>query len=262
MPHHWERLAQLDPLFVTLAEPDKKGGGWDPHAFLQTGRDQIADTFARLDTLGVELPGNRAALDFGCGPGRLTQALAERFDAAHGVDVAPSMLRIANELNEQGEKCRFHLNERPDLALFEDASFDFVYTSKVLFHIPPKRQVGFIHEFLRVLRPGGVAAFELSVFSPQPTRRMRFYQRYRNVRRRLINRQNQYFMMRALGFRPQWLYRTFGLRPMMRMYTVDESRIRRELAACGAEFLALDEEPRGLRTNATWIVRRPGSAPA
>ena len=37
----------------------------------------------------------RAALDYGCGVGRLTLPLAERCEHVYGVDVSPSMLREA-----------------------------------------------------------------------------------------------------------------------------------------------------------------------
>jgi len=54
----------------------------------------VATEFAYIESLGVEPSGGRA-LDFGCGLGRLTQPLAERFDEAVGVDIAASMIEGA-----------------------------------------------------------------------------------------------------------------------------------------------------------------------
>jgi ubiquinone/menaquinone biosynthesis C-methylase UbiE len=101
------------------------------------------------------------ALDFGCGPGRLTQALAEHFREAHGVDIASSMIAKAQELNKYGERCIYHLNDRPDLQLFDANTFDLVYSWLVLQHMPKQLALGYIAEFARVTKPGGVMVFQI-----------------------------------------------------------------------------------------------------
>ena len=254
MAERWERLADLDPLFVALAHIDHAQGGWDPSEFLESGRAEIGGVFGRLEALAVTLPRRDQALDFGCGPGRLTQALAERFVVAEGVDISPRMIETANAMNRRPTGCHFRLLGRSGLSVFEDRSFDFVYSNKVLFHMRPGMQLQAIAEFLRVTRPGGVVVFGLSVFAPARTAWERFRQRYKTVRRRLINRQNYYYLLRAFGFRPRWLYRKFGLRPMMPMYTIDEARVAAVLEA-GVEVLAVDKELRRHRMNARWIIR-------
>ena len=109
---------------------------------------------------GVAIERGRA-LDFGCGVGRLTQALAEHFDSCDGVDLAASMIERARELNENGERVRFHHNDAPDLRLFGDGSFDFILSLIALQHMEPELMRGYLREFLRVLRPGGVAFFNV-----------------------------------------------------------------------------------------------------
>ena len=104
------------------------------------------------------------ALDFGCGVGRLTRALADRFDTCDGVDVAASMVERARALNGDNERVRFHHNDAPDLQLFGDESFDFILALIVLQHMEPRLMRGYLREFLRVLRPGGVAYFNI----PEP----------------------------------------------------------------------------------------------
>jgi hypothetical protein len=42
------------------------------------------------------------------------------------------------------------------------ASFDFIYSDIALQHIPPDQSRAYIAEFLRVLRPGGLAVFQLT----------------------------------------------------------------------------------------------------
>lgn len=156
----FEAWGEDDPLYAVLTAKDRKGNRWDPDAFFERGRTEIAGVMDDLAALGVDVPRGRA-LDFGCGVGRLTQALAEHFDAAVGVDIARSMARRARDFNRHGERVSYVVNTRPDLALFGDDTFDFVYSNKVLQHIPPLAVEAYVEEFFRVLRPGGVALFQM-----------------------------------------------------------------------------------------------------
>src|SRR5688500_10455568 len=107
----WDQLGREDPLWAVLTRPDRRGRTWDEDEFFATGRREIAEVLGRLPELPGESP--RRALDFGCGVGRLTQALAERFDAVVGVDVAASMIEEARARNRVGPRCTYLLNERP-----------------------------------------------------------------------------------------------------------------------------------------------------
>ena len=116
--------------------------------------------FEHLAALGIEAKRGRA-LDFGCGVGRLTQALAERFDAVHGVDIAASMIDLAERHNRFGDRCKYHLNEKDELSLFADGSFDFVLTFICLQHMEPRYARRYLAEFARIVAPGGVLYFQL-----------------------------------------------------------------------------------------------------
>lgn len=155
----WNELGSRDALWAVLTGPREGRREWDREAFFATGVDEIRAVHARLADLGVAA-GRERALDFGCGAGRLTQALAGVYAEVHGVDIARSMLDAAAQYDTTG-RCQFHLNERGDLALFPDAHFDFVYTNIVLQHMEPRFSRAYIAEFFRVLRPGGVAVFQI-----------------------------------------------------------------------------------------------------
>jgi SAM-dependent methyltransferase len=157
---NWNRFGKQDPLWAIATFPDKKGRKWVPEDFFQLGRGDVAYVFEYLNKLGIVIP-RRHALDFGCGVGRLTQALAPNFDDVVGVDIAPSMIKIARKSNRFGDRCRYYLNERDDLALFKDNSFDFVLSRITLQHIHPRYIRRYLAEFLRVLAPQGVLYFEL-----------------------------------------------------------------------------------------------------
>lgn len=80
----WEAMAEIDPLWAILTDSGKRGGGWTPEDFFAQGELEIAEMLAAAAAVGGPATGARA-LDFGCGAGRLTRALGNRFDESVGV---------------------------------------------------------------------------------------------------------------------------------------------------------------------------------
>ena len=156
----WNKLGEIDPLWAILTSPAAEGGRWDLQAFLASGKGEIACALEEIRLLGFSLTFGKA-LDFGCGAGRLTQALGDYFQGCHGVDIAPSMIDLANRLNEEPSRLIYHLNQAEDLALFADDTFDFIYSRIVLQHMAPAYSQKYMAEFVRLLKPGGLAAFQV-----------------------------------------------------------------------------------------------------
>jgi SAM-dependent methyltransferase len=219
---NWEDFAAQDPFWAVLSQPDRKYGRWDREAFYRTGEEQIAEVMDHAAQF--ELPRNReAALDFGSGVGRLTRALAGRFDRAVGVDISQTMVENATRFNEDVPNVSFQVNARPDLRVFDDASFDLVNTRIVLQHLPDRAMIlGYVAEFLRVLRPGGLLVFQLPSALPLPLR--------------LQPRRNVYLALRRLGLRPRFLYWRLGLHPN-RMVAIPKPDVVEFLEAHGARVL-------------------------
>jgi SAM-dependent methyltransferase len=158
---NWETLAQIDPLWSICADPHKRNNHWDEKDFFATGRTEIAKVLQHVEGLGLHLEPSAPVLDFGCGVGRLTRALADHFDECWGVDISPTMVQKARELNRDRPHCKFWLNETDNLKNFADGYFGFIYTSIVLQHIEAKYAINYIADLLRVLKPGGVFVFQL-----------------------------------------------------------------------------------------------------
>ncbi len=137
----WERAAQIDPLWAILSDPTRHGRRWDLPSFFETGRREISLLLYQLRQLGHS-PRPCRALDFGCGVGRLTQALGATFADVIGVDVSPTMIRLANQLNRSPGTVRYVLNQSPGLDQFESGLFDFVYSDIVLQHLEPEAAQG------------------------------------------------------------------------------------------------------------------------
>jgi SAM-dependent methyltransferase len=156
----WETHAKDDPLWAIISTPGKMGGKWDLNEFLQTGRHEIDQLLETLSSNDIEFE-RSSALDFGCGVGRLTQALARSFESVCGVDISPTMIENARKLNQYHGKCRYYLNARQDLRLFHDDRFSFIYSSMVLQHMSPGVARNYLAEFGRILKPGGLLVFQL-----------------------------------------------------------------------------------------------------
>jgi SAM-dependent methyltransferase len=163
----WEGWAREDPLWAILSVPGKTDRRWNPEEFFSTGRDEIRDVMATLTAKGIQVKTGRC-LDFGCGVGRLTQGLAEFFSTCDGVDISPTMIREARKWNKFPDRCNYHNNDRPDLSIFADESFDFIYSNIVLQHIEPDISQGYIREFVRLLSDGGVAVFQVPASYTEP----------------------------------------------------------------------------------------------
>lgn len=160
LQRHWDEFGRRDPYWAILTDPAKKGNKWDVEEFFKTGEHEVEDVLAWVASLGVTIRRDRA-LDFGCGAGRISQALAVHFAHVTGVDIAPSMIALANRHNRHGERCRYVLNEHADLRQLPDASVDFLYSRLVLQHLRPAVIKAYVAEFVRLLDADGVAVFNV-----------------------------------------------------------------------------------------------------
>jgi ubiquinone/menaquinone biosynthesis C-methylase UbiE len=160
---HWDAFGRINPMGAILTENSQAvpwDREWNAKAFFQTGVTEIDRVMDYTATLPVNFARERA-LDFGCGIGRLTQALAAHFSEVHGIDIAPSMIQAARKFNCYGERCHYHLNPASDLRLFPDDHFEFIYSNIVLQHMEPCYSRKYIQEFIRILVPGGLLVFQL-----------------------------------------------------------------------------------------------------
>jgi SAM-dependent methyltransferase len=157
---NWDEFGKTDPLWAILTESSRKGGQWNLEEFFASGRQDIVRVMQRAQVLGFPA-GRDTALDFGCGVGRLTQALCPWFERCCGVDIAPSMIDLARQYNTHGDRCQYLVNACSDLRVFTDNSFDLVYSKIVLQHMEPRYSTTYIGEFVRVLRTGGLAVFQI-----------------------------------------------------------------------------------------------------
>ncbi|HVS76817.1 MAG TPA: class I SAM-dependent methyltransferase [Steroidobacteraceae bacterium] len=97
-------------------------------------------------------------LDLGCGFGKSTLPIAERFPGSRveGIDFSAPCLRLAAGTAKQAgvANVRYRQADAADTG-FPDASFDLVTSTMLLHELPPKAVERVLSEAERVLQPGG-----------------------------------------------------------------------------------------------------------
>jgi SAM-dependent methyltransferase len=158
MKTDWDAMARDNAAYYIYTAPEfASTGAFDQVKFFDSGR---RDVDLMLDVLQV--PANPAwtVLDIGCGMGRLTRRLQERYGKAIGVDVSAEMVAKARALNPDLE---FQEVSGSDLEPFGTGTFDLVFSFIVLQHVPRAALVlDYVTEIARVLKPGGIAALQVS----------------------------------------------------------------------------------------------------
>jgi SAM-dependent methyltransferase len=141
----WDALARADS-DVFVGDPTRAA-------------DELAALFGRL---GAD-PRAGLCIEVGCGPGRMTAALAERFDRVLALDVSPKMIAKARSVVTR-DNVSFMLISGANLKPLDDGIADALVCYLVLQHLPRRALVGrYLHEFARVLKRGGEAFVQLPV---------------------------------------------------------------------------------------------------
>lgn len=215
----YEKLGRDDPFYAVLTAERFRNNRWDVQEFFATGETEVAEVFEYLSETGLVF--NRgSALDFGCGVGRLTQALATRFESVVGVDIAESMVEKARELNRHGTRVEYFANPVDHLRFLGDRTFDFVYSSITLQHVPPPANLRYVEEFLRVLRPGGVAVFQVP--NGREVREGSLWQTLYKLRRQYLRR----------------AWKTIRGKPAYEMHYIPRAVVEKAIAERGARLVA------------------------
>jgi len=153
-----ERAGEDAYYYVAFGRHDQ-----DDEEFFESAAGIVSSLEADLKRLG----GREAALEIGCGPGRLMRPLARHFQEIHGVDVSEKMVRLARERLSDTPNAFAHPGAGADLAMFPDEKFDFVYSYAVFQHIPSREVVfDYLKEARRVLKTGGVLRCQLNGLPP------------------------------------------------------------------------------------------------
>ncbi len=128
-------------------------GNTSPKFWLVNGMKDVNDV-RRYLAPHVRFDAIRDVFDWGCGAGRVTRHIIDRFPAARvrGADIDREAVRWA-DANLGGEFTTCGL--APPLP-YDDGSFDLITAFSVFTHLRRADQAAWLDEMRRLLRPGGV----------------------------------------------------------------------------------------------------------
>jgi len=153
----WRRIGESEPHWGVLTAPEFRQARLDPanlEEFYATGQRHIADVAMQFSQIfGVAFHASKA-FDFGCGVGRLTEAMAAYADHVIGYDISPGMLAAARQHGTAGR----YTDELPD------GPFGWINSYIVFQHIPASRGMQLLDQLMARLAPGGFVSLHFTIY--------------------------------------------------------------------------------------------------
>jgi 2-polyprenyl-3-methyl-5-hydroxy-6-metoxy-1,4-benzoquinol methylase len=154
---HWSVLTSQRFLKSHINETEEE--------FFNSGRDNVEKLRASLRRNGLDPSAHRTCVEYGCGLGRITRWLADRFEHVYCYDISAAHLAgAAHHLTRSGvtNVTLHHVRTVDEMVNLERA--DLVYSLIVLQHNPPPVIRLIVRAFLKALNPGGVAYFQVPTY--------------------------------------------------------------------------------------------------
>lgn len=163
----WQHLGETEPHWSVLTNDSyfQNVFHMNRDAFYQSGFVETETFMATLKRARVDRAPLRRCVELGCGVGRVTSALAARFEEVVGVDISASHLRLAEEhvRNASITNISFHQLTAID-AVPQIGKYDVLYSRIVLQHNPPPVMAHLLAYLLGQLNVGGIAFFQLPTY--------------------------------------------------------------------------------------------------
>jgi SAM-dependent methyltransferase len=103
------------------------------------------------------VPADSRILEIGPGAGRWTEYLLPRAREYIGIDISSACVAHCRKRFAQDSHARFSIGSGSDLADVATLAIDAIWSLDVFVHINRSEVEGYVAEFARILRPGGVA---------------------------------------------------------------------------------------------------------
>jgi SAM-dependent methyltransferase len=134
--------------------------------FWASGSNEAATIAAILKRHGFHEPGSKTSVEYGCGLGRVSFALANVFRKVRGYDISPTHIAQAQRRasDTRADNIEFHLCSCDVLSEGALVPCDFFYSRIVFQHNPPPLIRLLITRSLESLRPDGIAIFQVPTY--------------------------------------------------------------------------------------------------
>jgi SAM-dependent methyltransferase/glycosyltransferase involved in cell wall biosynthesis len=119
-----------------------------------------------LQRHGLSETSSATCVEYGCGVGRVTLALAKMFRTVHAYDISATHIEIAKEEAARVRLSNLIFHQVADSSQENLSPCDVFYSHIVFQHNPPPIIARLIAMSLQALRPEGIAIFQVPTYSP------------------------------------------------------------------------------------------------
>jgi SAM-dependent methyltransferase len=165
----WTYMGATCPYYSVLTGRAYQPENLDDNAldeFWASGKREITTIQAILRRVGYDNLHAKTCVEYGCGVGRVTTALADIFAKVCAYDISPNHLQLAKERAEKSNQKNIDFRicsvEAEDDNLEE---CDVFYSRLVFQHNPPPIIRELIAKALGSLRAGGIAIFQVPTYA-------------------------------------------------------------------------------------------------
>jgi 2-polyprenyl-3-methyl-5-hydroxy-6-metoxy-1,4-benzoquinol methylase len=162
---NWEYYGKNDPYYGVSTSSRFRRENINEHSlreFFESGQQYVNFVLSVVrEHVDANFKPSRS-LDFGCGVGRLTLALASVSDFVTGVDVSEPMLSEARKNTERRSVGNAEFRRMDSDLSTLHGQYDLVNSFIVLQHIPKKRGELLFRELVKLLKDGGVGVLHLT----------------------------------------------------------------------------------------------------
>ena len=162
----WTTLGEIEPHYSVSSTTNFKPENIEAnlHKFEQSGKGEVDLLVSELKSHGFKGAGYSRCVELGSGVGRVTRHLAELADKVTGLDISAPHLKLAEDYFAREGVNNVSLMHLTDPLALNIPPCDLFYSRIVLQHNPPPVQIFLIRAFLKALRPGGVAVFQIPTY--------------------------------------------------------------------------------------------------
>lgn len=177
----WTKLGAERPYWSVLSSPvfEREVTPDLAERFYASGLGEMREVQSLVHRAGRSISEFSDVVEYGCGLGRMTLQLAKSFARVIGIDISPAHLDLARTAAASANVANidFRTSSLPNLGMTSD--FDFWYSRIVLQHNPPPLIKYILHQALTMLRPGGMAVFQVPTHSVGYTFELKRYMQSR-----------------------------------------------------------------------------------
>lgn len=165
----WTRLGENDPHWSVLSTPEFRREVMNADRIKElraSGRREamLIDGFEARS--GTTLPSG-VCVELGCGVGRITRYLAERFEKVIALDISPGNLQLCADYMAEEGITNVETRLISSFSDFHDVpEYDVLFSVIVLQHNPPPVQRYILQSLLSRIRQGGGAVFQIPTHLP------------------------------------------------------------------------------------------------